>query len=324
MKQFLLLFLLSLAASANAQKLCDYLITEYAETQTTEKTEYSYNEQGLITLETVYNLNNDSWDYKSKRETEYDENGYDASIAYYNWTDGQWEGYSHQTYTHDSDGNVLTSEHSYSWENNEWLEPTLYKYEYTFDDNHNPIVIERYKYNGTEWENYHKDLNTYDENNRLICNVEMYWSYGDWVNSVKYEYSYYDDGMIKEKIQCRFRNNDWLNYNKYIYIYDEKGNRTSYIVYKWNTDWYLFIDNEFENEYDEDGDLLTVTTTYRQDEAADYILHSVANYHYVDAPSGIRTAENAQAIRAAKYIENGRVVITNGDRRYTLSGQMLK
>ena len=135
-----------------------------------DRTEYTYNSQGLVIKETQYELDNGEWEEDEQIIYEYDANGNLMVVTNYDYDILDWV-YDEQTkYTYQN--GKLTNELVYDWIIDEWVEDhsTDYLYnaqgdlvetieldfdidwikdtrtEYTYDDNHNCLSQIVYDY----------------------------------------------------------------------------------------------------------------------------------------------------------------------------------
>lgn len=161
------------------------------------KEEYTYNDDDQLTLmvETNWNTNVNEWELTYKKEYYYNENE-DISYTHdYHWEDDieDWENGDSAIYTYDANA-YLELILLYEWDNDNgiWKENT--KKEFTNDDDGNVTsrIISYMNYNTNEWSIYSKREYTYDGSANPQSEIYSYWedSKGYWDEDRKYEYSY--------------------------------------------------------------------------------------------------------------------------------------
>ena len=190
-----------------------------------DRTEYTYNSQGLVIKETQYELDNGEWEEDEQIIYEYDANGNLMVVTNYDYDILDWV-YDEQTkYTYQN--GKLTNELVYDWIIDEWVEDhsTDYLYnaqgdlvetieldfdidwikdtrtEYTYDDNHNCLSQIVYDYDDDfgDWE-IEGTLNlTYDLTvpSNVIAGIENFYNSLPSVNNkiLTIEETQYNDGI---------------------------------------------------------------------------------------------------------------------------------
>jgi hypothetical protein len=148
-----------------------------------ERSTYTYNEDGYLTIAHNYYWNGSAWLMKTKFEWTWDaegkmiqhiftmwdsstngwinhiktENSYNGSGAllvsnskYWDLVSGSWVNASKVEYTYNGIGQMITSTHS-SWHpvNNQWF--NSFKLEYTYDGNMNLVMRLQWNWDGAQW-----------------------------------------------------------------------------------------------------------------------------------------------------------------------------
>ena len=174
------------------------------------KTEYTYENNLLVSATVSYNMSKEwidlgsrNWIYESGRLVEFIEQD-DDRIVY--------------TYSNDK----LIEKLEYNW-NGSW--DLQKKEEYVYQDDLLKEKIE-YQDNGGILQNYRKELYKFEESHLSVIN-EYYWSFSssDWKNSVKIEYTFDDKWNMISRIEY-----DWDSTNevfipeyKYDFTYEEES-----------------------------------------------------------------------------------------------------
>jgi hypothetical protein len=214
--------------------ITNYFFTETEYLFSTQKSEFTYDENGNRTLNINYNwdTNNQSFILSWKNESTYDEDGNLTLEINYDWNTTtqsfipSWKNES----TYNYNGNLTIFE-TYFWDTESQSYIPSWKSENTYDQNGNSILYKRYNWD-TESQSYILSLkseNTFDDNGNLVNNIVYTWDTDtqSFLESSKEEFSY-----------------------------DESGNQTLNIVYTWDTDTQSFLESSKEEfSYDENGNL---------------------------------------------------------------------
>ena len=173
-----------------------------------DKTDYSYNEQGLLEIEVSSYLNTVTGDYNlSGRSTyKYDAAGHEIETIYCTWDSGDWKPYNKETNTYDADDNL--KEYAI------WSINSL----------------------GTDWDPVTKYTYSYNTENQLISLVLENYSTAEskFVPSYKYEYAYNAFGYLESEKQANWNGSDWAYSYKRETMYIEG---TDYVKKELDYDW---------------------------------------------------------------------------------------
>lgn len=176
-----------------------------------DKSEYTYNDEGWLSEELEYELEDGDWLLVNKYTYEYDANGHmvlSMSYAYY----GEWFPESKMTWEYE--GGLLRSDmyYYYDGDDEEW------------------------------WPNMRND---YIYNTEGLCTktLRSYWE-GEWVESYKIEYEYDAEGnRISATTSNRYDLGDWIYSDRTEYGYDANRNCIGRWSYYYNSEL-----EEWENE----------------------------------------------------------------------------
>ncbi|MGW8314949.1 MAG: T9SS type A sorting domain-containing protein [Bacteroidales bacterium] len=195
------------------------------------RTDYTYNENGILDSYASYNVEESVWVGSGKLVYGYDNSGNKTYSIEYQW-EYQWDqlrnGWSENRkfeYFYD-DHNNMVLETIFEWGENAWVDTGFkVKYEYTYDGNGNMLSSEGYDWDQFENNWLSRDTRmeyTYDENDRVVEETHIHWNYswGGWEVSNQIEYSYDEQGR---EIQA-LRGNGEMAFRKREYFYDAYGN----------------------------------------------------------------------------------------------------
>ena len=215
---------------------------------------------------------NDDESFDSKIEYTYDDNGNELNHLSYNYVNGSWV-YSHKFEYSYGSNNIKLTEKVYKYINNEWILKndkilinnilhSIYevifnnddtfnkKYESTYNDNGNLLILESAVYNANGvWVNNDKNVYTYDSNNNRLSRTVLYYYNDAWNYSFKEEYEYDSNGKEIAITSYDYENDSWVYNYKYEYTYDSNGNKILSIGYHYdNGDWIYM--RKYEYTYD--------------------------------------------------------------------------
>ncbi|NOX86396.1 MAG: T9SS type A sorting domain-containing protein [Chlorobi bacterium] len=250
------------------------------------KTEYQYNENGKVIVETTYNM-------ETKREA------------------GQWMRTYKAEYTYDLN-NMLTERVTSLWdnENNQWK--TVWKSEYSYDDNGNLILIISYTWNqeNSQWEenwktemvydengylilqtgnDWDKDANqwvkdykteySYDNSGNLVLMTDYIWGGNQWQNDYKWETEYNDDNYVTVTIQSFWNGSQWEYDEKTEFAYDDQWNTILETVYYWGNEQWI-NDDKYESTFEDNGNLATETYYAWSEASGTWEIQNKTDYTY--------------------------------------------
>ena len=157
------------------------------------KTEMSYNNQGLVSEEIEYVFENESWTPSSKTSYEYDNNGKVLKAVEQQYEDSSWENYYKLEYTYYAVTNLLKCIIESDWYSGEWEE--YYKTEFGYDGHQNCTeFIEYYMSAEDGWIKDEKSSFEYD-------------TFGNCIKESDYDYSLYeDDWVISSEVIINYDN----------------------------------------------------------------------------------------------------------------------
>jgi len=228
--------------AANVKKKLDYGISQYWDTNTnqwvnSQKFVYTYDSNGINTMEIDYN---------------------------WNTTTNQWVNSQKSVYTIDANGNTtMAINQNWDTNTNQWV--NSYKFIYTIDANGNTTADVNQNWDSTsnQWVTSYRDIYTIDANGNTTMTINQNWdtSTNQWVNSYKYEDSYNSLGEITTEIDYDWSSfsNKWNPTFKNVNSYNSFGNLTTQIVYSWdstNKKWDNY--SKFNYTIDANGDVTMV------------------------------------------------------------------
>lgn len=242
-------------AVAASTCLTDSLRTFDVDSVLTEVTWYDYDNAGRTIRTTVWTCNPDgSRVGKSKNEVAFDAAGRQVLSATYDWdnTTNDWHGLSRTEDVFNENGKQ-ESRTIYEWVNNDWLDQTLYTYQY--DEANREIEFLTYTRaandifelsNGRIREYNTAGKTTLDiqysayANDEPTAGTKKVYVYSDTNQPI--EYTYYSD----------YSNGSWIGSTHEIWSYDANNQKTSYKKELWSSGAWK-INNEEYWTYDSDG-----------------------------------------------------------------------
>ena len=223
------------------------------------KSEYTYTAQGLWNTEIYSVLENNRWQPSDKSEFSYDENGNCTRELHYKWDAEDWTPYYNQSSYFGATGltdSIVTSRFDSVWLNqNKWA--------YTYDGQRiTELMI--YQFNGAQWDENSKYEYTYNEEGQLASQIYSTIRNGQWrVNSK--DSLCYENGHCTELLsymRMMWGGNGWMLIGRTEFEYDGNRiiNQTSY-----SGGWFGGGDMSFDGKtdfyYDADGELVSKTTS---------------------------------------------------------------
>jgi len=142
------------------------------------------------------------------------------------WDNNEWGNWWRSNYTFDEDGNKKTWQY-YTWISF-WSAGVTETYSY--DSNGNIILKEAI----VDFENAWRDSLIYDLNGKLITYLTEDWVNDQWVNDSRETYIYNTNGKLSEKLKEDWEDNQWIKDRKETYSYDSNNNLIMMQLEKWN------------------------------------------------------------------------------------------
>jgi hypothetical protein len=223
------------------------------------KSEYTYTEEGLWNSEIYSVLENNQWLLSDKSEFSYDENGNCTRELHYKWDAETWTPYFNQSSYFSATGltdSIVTSRFDSVWLNQN-------KRTYTYDGQRiTELMI--YQSNGVQWDENSKYEYAYNDEGQLSTQIYSTIRNGQWrVNSK--DSLCYENGRCTELLNYTRRmwgGNGWILIGKTEFEYD--GDRvisqTSYSG-GWFGGGEMSFDGKTEFFYDSEGELVSKTTS---------------------------------------------------------------
>ncbi len=196
-----------------------------------DKSEYSYNENGINTQVLRSAWDNNDWVIRGRGNLTYDELFREIELLNEVWENSKWKDWFKQTTSYHSNGQVLE-------------------------------VVGYFKFTAV-WETSSRQTNIFDDNNILVESLFEWANGSSWTPSSKTEYKYDENGKLVEEIYLYNENGAWNTSEKYILSYDEFGNIAETLTKMWNgSSW----DDSYKQifSYGENQQLLTTLGYIRE------------------------------------------------------------
>jgi len=231
----------------------------------------SYNSNGQILTEIWMDAN--TGDTTERTVYTYDNQGRETQILGQDWMNGAWENNWRDIYTYDMNDNREVYLYQL-WQGGSWVTNSGYKSIYTYDANNN-ITQEVYQFwdnNINNWINWDKYIYAYDANGYVYEHIIQWWNGGNqvWNSAYKYTFTLDGTGVITEMIVQNWDNpnSTWVNTNKYINIvwhiwngYLNDPELESYTELTWNNGiWENYI--KFSTTYVANGSYVQTIQYY--------------------------------------------------------------
>jgi len=166
-----------------------------------------------------------------------------------------WGNYTLDTYTYDSNNNLLTHLNQ-MWDNNSWGNDGLSTYTNTYDSNNNLLTVLVQNRENDSWINSNQTIRTYDSNNNMLTYLRQNWANNSWVNNDQVSYIYDSNNNLLSQLSQIWANNSWENSSLDTYTYDSNNNILTYKQQIWaNNSW--AIDYQVSYTYDSNNNLLS-------------------------------------------------------------------
>jgi hypothetical protein len=244
---------------ADTKQRLDSVTTEVNNSAAQRKDEYTYNEDGLVTLRLGLSRTSPSnpWSYQSKDVHAYNEMGFPTLVSYYNYStiNEQWIGQWKEEGEYNDEGQWTSWAVYYDWdyENNEWIGAA--KQEVIYDEFGKVVQSLFYEWDAQSaihWALNRKSDYYWEENSDTLTVTTYEWDTANqiWVNFEKSIAALNNFGYTTFGISYIWSDtiNEWQNNRKYEYFYDSNGNDTLNLRYIWNIDESQWVP-EFKIEY---------------------------------------------------------------------------
>lgn len=211
-------------------------IDEYYDTysstwQKSYGTNYEYDSNNNLSIETEVNWNSNTGFWESGNKTTYSYNASDKiTQAVYqnrNQVTNQLENSFRDVYTYTN--GRLTGIEEQNWTGSNWEND--YKFAITYNSNNLPDTTVSYIWNGSQWNNDERSTYTYDTNNKVSTEVWQEWINAQWLNSFKSLYTYNANNQLISNKGANWDefNSIWVEAGaqRTDYAWDATGNRSS-------------------------------------------------------------------------------------------------
>lgn len=184
---------------------------------------YTYNASGKVeTLQLDYWIG--SWSPLSKNTYTYDANSYQAGVFAQTWVPetSSWENSTQTTYTNDANGNVLQWI-SQQWDGIQWINSQKTIQTFNGSNQLTSVIVQTWEDN-MAWNNFSRSSYTYDED-RVVFALFQNWDAPNniWRDDNHGNYTYNPDGTIAFYISQQWQDGIWVNFQKAIYSYATLG-----------------------------------------------------------------------------------------------------
>ncbi|MDY0077587.1 MAG: T9SS type A sorting domain-containing protein [Bacteroidales bacterium] len=233
-------------------------------TQNTKRYTYTYDEAGKLTIKLLKEDQNDQWQNVSFESLNYDDfDNVELSTTKVweggAWVNNQrvnsqyiqnnllelrivetWEG-TWEFQTRDSfnwyPGGTMASHLEEIWDSQEWI--NQYYSIFIRDENEKLLELTVQNWDGSNWQNIGKTLNTYNSSGLNDSSFVMIWTEDNW------EYFYlqtnsYENNLISSQTGAFYENNTWVSDVKSSYTHNTNGLIDVATMQKW-------IDNAWQN-----------------------------------------------------------------------------
>ncbi|MBN2165299.1 MAG: T9SS type A sorting domain-containing protein [Marinilabiliaceae bacterium] len=230
----------------------------------TEKEEYTYNNEGLVTSATLsyWQCLSPTYRYSNRITTNYNNSILDSKI-YANYSESTWIDTLMRKFSFNEKNELTTVEIFSRLSNNESWKPET-KEIYTYNDKGaiNELYFYEWNTETNTWDNVEKNLYEYDNSNTLKTFTSWVWDFllDEWLYFDKEEYKT-EDSWAK---YCYFEWNEMNDQWEYVFkdssIYSTDGLKFSYLSKYWNqalSSWVNFTKEL--HDLNTDGRILTYT-----------------------------------------------------------------
>ncbi len=285
---------------------------------------FTYDENNNVTSYYEYSYDEEAEDHIGtpdyKEEYSYDDNGYISMCEESNYSDGSWVPAYKEEYSNDDNGNC-TQEIDYYYEDDEYLYES--KQETSYDDNNQITSLIIYSYD-EDWEIEQECTNAIDDgivyNNDGYIEQAIMGKYVDattstgtesvWVNSFKVTFEYDSNNNLTDEIEYDYDNGDWVKSDDGAYTYD--SNYTISDIYS-TPAVYNFYDYELLSE--PINNIVTAQIDYTYDESENESFDGAKKFYYseITTTSVDKTESDAISIYPNPVSSSFTVNFSNSD-----------
>jgi hypothetical protein len=179
----------------------------------------SYNSNGKILTEIMMDAN--TGDTTERTVYTYDNQGRETQALNQNWINGGWENNWRHIYTYDMNDNLDVYLYQL-WQGGSWVTNSGYKHVYTYNANNQITqeIIQFWDLNINNWRNDDRYVYAYDANGYLYEQIYQWWNNVTlvWNSVYKYIFTLNGTGVITEILIQSWDNPNsvWVNNYKYI------------------------------------------------------------------------------------------------------------
>lgn len=222
------------------------------------KSEYTYTDEGLWNTETYSLLENNQWLPSNKTEFSYGENGNCTQELHYKWDSGGWNPYYSQNNYYNTIGlidSIVTARFDTIWHNESRM---VYTYE-----GENITELKICRFDNGEWKDNSKYEYVYNNEGQLTSETYSTIRNGQWrlnsKDSLRYENGYCIERLIY--MRAMWGGNGWILRGKTTFEYDSDHviSQTSYSA-GWGGGEMSF-DGKTDFHYNSNGELVSKTTS---------------------------------------------------------------
>ncbi|MCR5660077.1 MAG: T9SS type A sorting domain-containing protein [Bacteroidales bacterium] len=179
----------------------------YTRSISMEKTEYIYNEQGLLSEETQsynYFYEDSIWHFRHKYTYGYDDDGNRILSVKYRYIDDNWTENEKKVWEYE-DG-LIQSMMFYQYSEGQWYPFEKSEYRYNEQGLCEELSVSNNYIQSGEWDEYYKELYEYDGSGNLVSRISLQKSFG--MDTLEYE----------EKVEFEYdENNNCIYFGVYYY-----------------------------------------------------------------------------------------------------------
>jgi hypothetical protein len=205
----------------------------------------SYTTNGKILTEMMVDAN--TGDTTERTVYTYDDQGRETQALNQNWMNGAWENNWRDIYTFDMNDNREVSLYQV-WQGGSWVTQSGSKHVYTYNANNQITeeIVQLWSTNFNNWNNWDRYFYAYDANGYLYEHIIQWWNDGSqvWNSVAKSIFTLNGTGVITEMLTQSWDNPNsvWVNNYKYVDIvwhvwngYFDDPEAESYTELSWNS-----------------------------------------------------------------------------------------